>query len=376
MADRQLAEQLSRLIPILYVEPASSIVGRCREKGWRGLRAGGRLRRVSPGLARLSPEGLPGLTWRGIRRFNSLLVSWQVRYAARKLRATVGWTMEANILSPLMGKCGERTKVYWAQDDFVGMAPLLKLPIAPFANGENKLTNEADVIIAANPLVAESVTLMGRTPHLIPFGCDYNLFSSTETSEPADDVSLPRPMAIFMGHLGDRIDLQILDRLARSGVSLLIVGPLHPKTDPLHFEHILSNDNVEWIGERPFEELPRYLAHAGVGVLPYTRSKFNLGSCPLKLLEYLAAGLPVVATDLPAIRQMNTRHISVTNDPGAFVQRVSELLDNGRDAAEDADRRQFAAQHSWTHRASAFAQLLELGGRTTLTDKLSPLPSL
>jgi len=110
MADRQLAEQLSRLIPVLYVEPATSIVSRLRNGGWRGIRTRGRLHRVSPGLARLTPEGLPGLSWRGVRSINSKIVSLQVRRATRRLKGTVRMTLEAHILSPLMGNCGEVTK--------------------------------------------------------------------------------------------------------------------------------------------------------------------------------------------------------------------------------------------------------------------------
>ena len=79
MADRQLAEQLSRLIPVLYVEPATSIVSRFRERGWRGIRLSRRLQRVSPELARC-PEGLPGLTWRGhsISEFLARFLAGQV----------------------------------------------------------------------------------------------------------------------------------------------------------------------------------------------------------------------------------------------------------------------------------------------------------
>jgi teichuronic acid biosynthesis glycosyltransferase TuaH len=208
----------------------------------------------------LSPEGLPGLSWRGVRSINSKIVSLQVRRATRRLKGTVRMTLEAHILSPLMGNCGEVTKAYWAQDDFVGMAPLLRLPSEPFARGESKLISAADVIIAANPVVSKNVRLQGRPTHLIPFGCDYPLFSSTETVEPAADVGLPRPTALFMGHLGDRIDLNILECLGRSGMSLLIVGPMHPKADARRFERILANDNVTWLGERPFESLPSYLA--------------------------------------------------------------------------------------------------------------------
>jgi len=360
MADRQLAEALSQLIPVLYVEPATSVVQRFRNEGWRGVRIRSRLHRESSSLARLTPEGLPGLTWPGVRSINSKIVSWQVRREIGRLRGSVRTTLEANILSPIMGTFGEVTKAYWAQDDFVGMAPLLDLPSEPFARGESKLVDAADVIIAANPVVADTIRGRGRAVQLIPFGCDYPLFSSSANVPPAADVDLPRPTALFMGHLGPRIDLNILERFAQSGMSLLIVGPLPMKRDLRRFENILTKDNVSWLGERPFESLPSYLAHADVGLLPYTRSKFNIGSCPLKVLEYLAAGLPVVATDLPAIRRLDTRHISIENDPVRFVERVAELFEFGSDVAVDAERRRFAAEHSWAQCASSFASALGL----------------
>src|SRR5664279_4168053 len=170
MADWQLAEQLSRLIPVLYVEPATSIVSRFRNEGWRGIRTRGRLHRVSPGLARLTPEGLPGLYWRGVRSINSKIVSWPVRRATRRLKGSPRMTLEAHILGTTHGgNCGEVTKAYWAQDEFVGMAPLLRLPSEPFARGVSKRINAADVIIAANPVVSGNVRLQGRPAHLIPF---------------------------------------------------------------------------------------------------------------------------------------------------------------------------------------------------------------
>lgn len=367
MADRQLAEQLSRLIPVVYVEPATSIVSRFRSQRWRKISARNRLRQAGPGLVRLMPEGLPGLSWRGIRWVNRWIVSWQVKRAVHKLKGSVRITLEANILTPLMGRCGETTKVYWAQDDFVGMAPLLGLPSEPFARGENQLIKDADLIIAANPLVADGITLKGRTAELIPFGCDYPLFSSAATAPSAAGTASRKPTALFMGHLGDRIDLSILERLAASGISLLIIGPLHPKSDTRRLESIFDHDNVTWLGERSFETLPTYLAQADVGLLPYTRSRFNMGSCPLKVLEYLAAGLPVVSTDLPAIRWLDTSHILIEDDPGRFTGRVTDLLAAGRDPTGDAERRRFAAAHSWAHRAAAFAEILDITSKPAAT---------
>ena len=65
---------------------------------------------------------------------------------------------------------------------------------------------------------------------------------------------------------------------------------------------------------RQFQELPSYLRVIDVGLTPYSQSDFNRASFPLKTLEYLAAGRPVVASDLPANRWLDTSHVSIAAD--------------------------------------------------------------
>ena len=89
-----------------------------------------------------------------------------------------------------------------------------------------------------------------------------------------------------------------------------------------------------------------------VGLVPYRDSPFNRGSFPLKTLEYLAAGRGVVATDLPAIRWLNTDLISVAVAPAAFADLVADLAAEPRTPALLARRRAFAVEHSWAQRAA------------------------
>ena len=358
MADRQLAESLSRRAPVLYVDPPQSVVSRIRERRIGGLARKPWLQRIGPGLARLSPEALPGFARPVVAGANSRAIAAQIRWAMGRLGGNIHSTVEANVLMPVMGRCGERQRVYWAQDDFVGLAPLVGQDPQAFARADEALAGSADVIIAANPSVADALQSRGHVVRLIPFGCDDQHFGSAVA--PATEVRLAGPMAVFMGHLGDRIDLDILESLAQCGVNLLLVGPFHPRTDSARFAAVLNRPNVQWVGEKPFEELPRYLAHADVGILPYTYSRFNLGSFPLKTLEYLAAALPVVATALPAISWLGTENIDIAEGPEDFCAAVQSRLTQGRDAAGDANRRSFAARHSWAARADEFAEALSL----------------
>jgi teichuronic acid biosynthesis glycosyltransferase TuaH len=142
----------------------------------------------------------------------------------------------------------------------------------------------------------------------------------------------------------------LLEAIAERGRSLLLVGPKDPAFEPERFEALSRRRNVRWVGLKPSEELPSYLRVMDVGVVPYTDSRFNQGSFPLKTLEYLAAGRAVVATDLPAIRFLATDLICIA-EPASFADQVDRLLAEPRTEAVLARRQAFAARHNWARRA-------------------------
>lgn len=362
MADHQLAAALAELVPVLFVDMPSSALGRLRTGGWRGVLGGPRLVRVAPRVARLTPEGLPGVSRPWISRINRHLVAAQVRRAARRLGGHVRAHVEANQLTPTMGLLGADTDVYWAQDDFVAMAPLVGVAPEIYEKSDRDLTRRAHVVIAANPLVADDIRGRGRTVSLIPFGCDVELFRRSLEVPPAADVSLDGPVALLMGTINDRLDLDLLHATAEAGGSLLLVGPPSPTPSApfpqASFDALVARPNVQWMGRRDFRELPAYLARAAVGLVPYNHQRFNEGSFPLKTLEYLAAGLPVVATDLPAITWLGCPDIHVADDPGAFAAAVVSRLAQPSTEVDVARRVRFAKEHSWSDRARAFARVV------------------
>jgi glycosyltransferase involved in cell wall biosynthesis len=359
MADHQLASALSDHVPVLYVDPCSSVVTRVRVAGWPAAGSGGgRISQVSEHVVRLSPEGLPGIRRPKILRTNRHLVAVQVRHALRRLGVRATAVLEANLLTPTIDLVPAGRRVYWAQDDFVGMAPLIGVDEGVVADAERLVADRSELVIAANPTVADRLRGEGHRVELIPFGCDAELFTAAASATPSPLVTLPRPIAVLMGTVNDRIDPDILDAVAGTGISLVVIGPLGAPFDPARFHALVSRPNVIWLGPRDFTDLPAFLAAADVGLVPYTHSRFNEGSFPLKTLEYLAAGLPVVATDLPAIRWLATREVHIADDPATFARAVLEVA--SRPAADRAVARlEFARGHSWQRRAEAFADALE-----------------
>lgn len=360
MADQQLAAALARRVSVLYVDPPESAVSRVRKKGLRTAVRRSRLERLGPQFARLTPEGLPGLSRPSVASVNARLAVLQVRSALRRLAARPVACLEGNVMVPVMGSLGERVKAYWAQDDVEGMAPLVGGAASAYARANERLSAAADLVIAANPLVAETFRSEAREAFLIPFGCDARHFEQAATAAPAPAIRLEPPYAVFMGYLGERIDVALLERLADDGVRLLLVGSLHPRVDPAKFDALLGRPDVQWVGGQEFSDLPAHLRSAGVGLVPYTHSRFNLGSFPLKTFEYLAAGLPVVATSLPAMEWIASKDIHIADAPEPFSSSVRHLLEKGRDPESDERRRALARRHSWDARADEVLDALGL----------------
>lgn len=355
MADRQLAGALAQHAPVLYVDPATSLVSRLRSDGIAASRRRTPVTVVHDRLVRLSPHGIPGLSRPGIARLNRSVVASQVRSVLTRAGGRVHAHVEANMLSPTMALVPARTRVFWAQDDFVGMAPLISVSPTLLAASVNELATTADFVIAANPAVVTSLPGAARV-RLVPFGCDVDLFAMAR-SLPAGGST--HPTAILMGTLNDRLDVSLLHAVVDAGVALLLVGPRSPRWPSTAFDDLLRRPEVRWLGPVDFDDLPRHLATADVGLVPYTHSRFNEGSFPLKTLEYLAAGLPVVATDLPAIRWLASPHVAVADNPTAFAAAVRACCTDPNPTLAQA-RSTEAARHSWARRAEAFADALGL----------------
>ncbi len=353
LADQHIAEQLSKLGPVLYVDPPVSPVTSLRKREVAHSLEGPRLRLEAPGLARLTPVVQPFPSRRGMAGVTTALIARYLRRAVSRLGGQVRAVISAWPQYPVFGSCGEEVRVYWAQDDFVGGADLLGLNAKLIDMRERRVASTADLIIAANPVVAGTWRDRGCSPVIIPFGADVSAYSNVEQAPMPPDVDLPPPIVGVVGQINERTDLRLLEAIADRGRSLLLVGPVNPRFEPQRFDALRWRENVCWVGRKPFEALPGYLRLIDVGIVPYRDSPFNRGSFPLKTLEYLAAGRGVVATDLPAIRWLATDLVSVAVTPEHFADEVDRLLGEPRTRALMAGRQAFAAQHSWAHRAAA-----------------------
>ena len=129
MSDWHLAQHLSKLAPVLYVDPPSF-----RHPAARGpRRAGLRLRQEGPGLARLVPMVPPFPTRTAVAGTTAALIRRDLRWATARLGGQVSAVLSGWPQFPVFGACGERVRGYWAKDDFVAGAALFGLNAAMLA---------------------------------------------------------------------------------------------------------------------------------------------------------------------------------------------------------------------------------------------------
>jgi glycosyltransferase involved in cell wall biosynthesis len=164
---------------------------------------------------------------------------------------------------------------------------------------ETELMSRADIVFTGGYSLFEAKKGRHRNIHAVPSSVDTAHFAripAAPTVDPADQAALPHPRAGFFGVIDERMDMGLLDRLAalRPDVQFVMVGPvvkIAPDSCP-------SRPNIHWLGGRNYAELPAYLHHWDVGLMPFALNEATRFISPTKTPEFLAAGLPVVSTPI------------------------------------------------------------------------------
>ncbi len=206
----------------------------------------------------------------------------------------------------------------------------------------------ADELKAAVP---EAAARIHHIPHgaPTPFLADRPL---VRPGEPPEDIAhLPRPLLGYIGSMEDRVDWDLMDRLARQfpRASIVVLGrPGSPVDRPWWeaCERFLARPNVHAIGWRPQEVLARYYQAFDLSLIPYRLDHpFNRACSPTKIMDAMGSGRPIVATAIPECR-LHAERFHVADDGDAFLAAVRSILDRGSDDGRAAIRHAFAVANS------------------------------
>jgi glycosyltransferase involved in cell wall biosynthesis len=238
---------------------------------------------------------------------------------------------------------------------------------------EEQLLEYADVMFTGGPSLFRAKQSRHPNVHCFPSSVDAAHFRLTrpggnEVSEAEDQAELPHPRLGFYGVIDERLDLEIIDRLAgeHPDWQIVLVGPV-VKIDPARLPR---RPNIHYFGQRSYEELPRYLAGWDVCLLPFARNDATKFISPTKTLEYMAAELPIVSTPITDVAEPYGEIVYLGDTPDEFVRACEAALASSPEerARRTARMREVLTGTSWEVTVAAMEQLLTeaMAGRTAL----------
>jgi len=355
---RGLSESLARHVNVLFVDPTRSSLRADRAATLRPA-----LRNPAPNLFHLESVTVPAHTRFAVRRVVKAALEGAVKTAIEQIG--VGSPRAVFLQTPqvdLLGRFGEEVSVYWATDSFMDGSALMGVDHLTLVKAELASAAKADLVIAVTDPLASLWVERGKRVAVVRNGVDLVKEPTEDVSIP-DDLTLSRPTAGVVGTLSNRLDFDMLKAVADSGIAVLLLGPASFRTDRSGFDALCDRPNVLWLGPKEHGDLLRYYRHIDVGLVPYTLSEFNRVSAPLKPLEYLATGLPVVSTRLPGVAAIGSPDITFADDRSAFVVATEQAIEASNDADLVERRRLHAHEWSWDRRAVDVLRLLGLESR-------------
>jgi glycosyltransferase involved in cell wall biosynthesis len=217
---------------------------------------------------------------------------------------------------------------------------------------EDLLLEKVDVTIVTHQNLVDRRAAICKNTFCVPNGADTDLFGTIALDEsPASPLlaDIPRPRIGFVGHLQYWIDFKLIRFLAerRPEWSFVLVGPVGPLADT---GQVKTLKNVRFLGRQPQGDVPRLLKGFDICLNPYHTGELANHCSPLKLYEYLAAGKPVVSTQMPEALKFG-EDVLVGESYGEILTKCEALvkqLPEPRSCVEARVSR--ARQHSWNSR--------------------------
>jgi glycosyltransferase involved in cell wall biosynthesis len=319
------------------------------------------MKEVEKNIFVISPLAIPLYGPVG-RTLNTTLLEVQIKRAMRSLnfRRPLNWIFNP-AAAVIAGRLGEERVIYYCVDEYTAFSGVESGRLAKLEEG---LLRRADLVIVSADKLYESKVRVNPNTVLVRHGVDYTHFRKAldpATRVPAEIAGLPRPIIGFFGLIADWVDVGLMADVARhfASGSMVVIGKA--TTDVSGLSQL---PNVRLLGRKPYAELPAYAKAFDVALNPFLINELTLNANPLKVREYLAAGLPVVATPIPEVEVLGQCRIG--RDRDSFLREIAEAL---KDPGPKDERSEAIRHESWEARVEEICERLaqlEPGGRRRL----------
>lgn len=350
---------------VLYVESVGLRAphlgsGRDLRRLWRRLgRSLKGAQKARPGIWTLSPLQIPfGRRKPWIQTANRLLLKAWISRALAKLRFSkpLVWTYHPFMLGSLPRDVGKI--VYHCVDD---LAAIPGVDQEAFQAAQDRLLARANAVFTTALSLQQACAHKNAQTHFFPNVADLDHFLTAHDDGPVPEAirALPHPRIGYVGVLSDfKVDFALLDQVCRARPDwhwVLIGEEREGQADP-SFAALRALPNVHALGHRPYDELPACLRGLDVATLPTLINAYTRAMFPMKYFEYLAAGLPIVATPLD-FTATHRAGLALGRDGASFVDALARQIERGRFSREESIA--LVGENTWKTRLEKMLALVQ-----------------
>jgi glycosyltransferase involved in cell wall biosynthesis len=225
---------------------------------------------------------------------------------------------------------------------------------------ELDLARQADQVFATAQPLCDRLKTVNSSAICLPNGADYARFAKAAEPQPVPPElqDIQGPCFGFVGALQQCIEYDFLEAAAKAQPdwTFVLIGR---EVAGVNLQSLHALPNIRFLGLRPNEELPKYLAHFDACLNLFDSSPLSKDVSPLKFYEYLATGKPIVSTPQPAQVLQYDAIIRIAHTPAEFIAACAACLtDDGATSA----RMEAGRAASWDSRVAQMCQILKEKG--------------
>ena len=291
--------------------------------------------------------------------FGEPQVAAAVKTALTQLRIEPDYAlfMSAPLFAPLIPRLSPQVVGFDAQDNLLKHAFYQDIP--DLASYYDYFLEEADFISANSPETTNWFKQKRPDARHISNGVDKKVFSPHGAYEfPSDMKSLAGPIVGYAGKMQEMFDVDLMSHIVHQlpDVNFVFIGQ---ELNSSWVKPLWQYPNAHYLGDKPYEQLPNYLAAFDVCIIPYNQERQH-GVDPIKFYEYLSMGKPVVTTNIGGVSVFRDfPQVRILENAGEFLEAVRYFVDAIREGRGVAIS-ELPEAYTWEAKANEIVQSLLL----------------
>ncbi|MGD9825113.1 glycosyltransferase [Desulfobacter sp.] len=305
----------------------------------------------------LTPLVIPLPSSRFARKLNRFLLIFQIRQALKKIRkgAVQIWSFTPDIAYAL-DQFDEEKVIYYCVDDHAAFSGYDRVQVL---KDEEELCRKSDLVITTAMVLQEKKKGWNPNTILVTHGVDFHHFNRAVTENlpcPQELQKIPHPRLGFFGLIRDWVDVDLLWQIAKKRPEwhFVLIGDADSSIDIGRYK---ETTNMYFLGRKPYQDLPSFCGHLDLGLIPFKINELTHAVNPIKLREYLSAGLPVVSTPMPEVKKYD-HLVKLADTPQAMEQAISDILNSGNSDKERDARISAMSKETWQAKLDLINQAL------------------